>query len=206
MRTFTLSDEELIGLGSLQVGQALSYIDGYETRSICQVYADRTLLIVSQLGKVGYLTQVIFENKPTASVSSYVDVGLRSDVNGGSSHSTEPGSPHRHAEGSTPKVLLGSQPSGERALYGLYASQIAAAALDSGGDFSGAQFRHPYDANPAIVGLSLGRRARSSFSGENGIDEGDDSDDLDPAIVGKREQERFRRILRLVCTAYANMR
>lgn len=201
----------------IAVRQISADVAGTTTDVLCQCFADQTLIVVSQMGKVGCLTQVTMQRRPShfggAAAFDMDDEAERYTVH----ETSQPG--RQDAQSSAVQAvplgfdgasllgscqqqrLFGTHPPGQRVLYDLYNVHIAARAQHalSASQTDAAQDPVLLSEKPVVVGLALRQRRQTQEVNLDGRDqdEGEEEDD-DFDLLANDERQRFEGILKLV--------
>ncbi|CAO1624777.1 unnamed protein product [Parajaminaea phylloscopi] len=179
-------------------------VDGIDTNVVVQEYVDRTMVIVTQNGKIG---SVIQASLPTTA-SPYVPLKstLFADDDallGGDESDDDPARDATHGQSAwipppppdlLQSTLLGAPPSGYASMYSLYVSSIFAILRPGPEDSLDPDAPQQKDARPVIVALSLRLPSPGKSSG--------DVDEENVEEMAIAEGQRFRDVLTLVrdCT------
>ncbi|PWN32566.1 uncharacterized protein FA14DRAFT_191659 [Meira miltonrushii] len=188
----------------IRIRQSSNTIIGTPTNVIVQEFADQALVIVSQLGKVGCLSQITIQKRPNYSAAQAAfdlddddavekhfarQANLQSDpVAVSDSLSSEQaamlGNCHQQR-------LFGTHPPGKKSLYDLYNIHIALQTQQALASTTQSNDTGSLSEKPIVVGLALQQKHTTTSQEEEDEDENFD-------ILANDERERFEGILALV--------
>ncbi|UZJ53822.1 hypothetical protein CBS101457_003142 [Exobasidium rhododendri] len=185
----------------IRVAQSSADIEGHCTQVLTQHYADRILVIVTQVGKVGALTQMTTQKRPAfPSLQEDDDDDFPEDMDAYREQKRkrkEEADSNRNGNDDyvvSLQSLFGSVPIGQETLYDFYKQQIAALILKQvqEQDGSAAAIESGLGSKPIIVGLSLVLPSSNSM---------EDDEEGDFAALADTERTRFQAVLELVSQA-----
>lgn len=194
----------------IRIRQSSNTITGTPTNVIVQEFADQVLVIVSQLGKVGCLSQISIQKRPNYSAAQAAfdldddeavekhfarQANIQADpVKATDSLTSEQaamlGNCHQQR-------LFGAHPPGKKSLYDLYNVHIALQTQQALSSISQSTEPGSLSEKPIVVGLALQQKHTTNTTSQE-----DEDEDFD--LLANDERERFEGILALVnqaCTS-----
>ena len=191
-----------------RIRQSSARIDGTLTNVIVQEFADQVLVIVSQLGKIGCLSQINIQKRPNYSAAQAafdldddeaIEKHFARQANVQPNTSTAPPDSLSSEQAAMlgncqQQRLFGTHPPGKKSLYDLYNLHIALQtqqALSSNAQISDTG---SLSEKPIVVGLALQQNHTANAKARE--EEEDEDEDFDN--LANDERERFEAILALV--------
>jgi len=191
----------------IRIRQSCKTINNISTNVIIEEFADQVLVIVSQLGKVGCLTQINIQKRPNYSAAQAafdlddddaVEKHFARQANlQHSTAATVPASDSLTTEQAAmignchQQRLFGTHPPGKKSLYDLYNVHIALQTQKSLSSSTEISDTGSLSEKPIVVGLALQQNHTTNAATRK--EEEDEDEDFD--ILANDERERFEAIL-----------